>query len=123
MSINQGPRGEEKSIAAQIDPASRRQSNELSGEGDQSKPAGSDAKKKVGMPTSSPTPAYASTTNEHLKAYHGLALRGPRGREQNRRTAPHAFSEGGHVPGKWSRGLHYPGPGEWEVTTPNLEIL
>lgn len=54
------------------------------------------------MPTSSPTPAYASTTNEQFKAYHGLALRGPRGREHKRRTTPHAFS-GDHVPGRWSR--------------------
>jgi hypothetical protein len=55
------------------------------------------------MPTSSLTPSNASTTNEHFKAYHGLALRGPRGREQNCRTTPHAFSGGGHVPGRWSR--------------------
>jgi hypothetical protein len=40
-----------------------------------------------------PASCNASTTNEHLKAYHGLALGGPRGREKNRRSAPHAFSE------------------------------
>lgn len=50
----------------------------------------------VGMPTSSPTLVHpgcsASTTNEHLKAYHGLALRGPRGIAESR-SAPHVFPE------------------------------
>jgi hypothetical protein len=65
----------------------------------------------------------ASTTNEQLKAYHGLALRGPRGRETNRRSAPYAFSEEVTSLASGVGVCIIPLSRSMGATTPDLEVL